>query len=122
MTARAGLVALKIDGTIYDVKGSVSYSLGRKIRNGIIGQDRPHGYTEAAAMPYMEMTLTDSAELSLAALSDITNSTITIELANGKVVALYEAWSVNPDGLVVTTEEGEISQRFEGKFAEEILA
>lgn len=122
LNRRAGLVSVKIDGTIYDVKGEVTYSLGKETREAIIGHDKVHGYKAMPSVPFMEFELTDSDELSLDTLADYTNVTVTCELANGKVIALRNAWCTNPDGLGGTTEEGVIAIRFEGEKAEEILA
>lgn len=117
---RAGIVQFKIDGEIYDVKGTISYGLGKPVRETIVGHDGVHGYKELPSVPFCEMELTDSGELDLSALADKTNSTITIALANGKTIVLRNAFSANPDGLTVSTEEGVITARFEAESADEV--
>jgi hypothetical protein len=119
---RAGIVALKIDGSLYDVKGAVTYGLGKETREAILGSDRVHGYKSMVTVPFVECEFTDSDELSLDALSDVVDSTVEVQLANGKVVALRNAWCTNPDGLGASSEEGNIKVRFEGLAAEEIGA
>ena len=117
---RAGIIQFKINGEVYDVKGDVEYSPGLPAREAIIGQDGVHGYNEKVTVPFCELTLTDSGDISLEALGGIVDATLTLALANGKTFVLRNAWACNPDGLKVTTEEGAIKQRFEGKGGDEI--
>ena len=120
MSRRAGIVQFKINGDIFDVKGTVTYSLGFPTRESLIGHDRVHGYKEMPTVPFCEMELTDSGTLNLAALAAVTDATLTLALANGKTISFRNAFSVNPDGLSVSTEEGVISARFEAESADEI--
>lgn len=117
---RAGIIFLKVDGTQFDAKGSFTYGLGKNTRESIVGSDRLHGYKEMPTAPFIEGEITDRQELSLDALSNITDATITLELANGKVIVLRSAFMTNKDGLTGQTEEGNIPVRFEGASAEEI--
>jgi len=71
-------------------------------------------------VPFIEGEITDRAELNLDTLSQITDSTIILELANDKVIALRNGWIVNGDGLTAETDEGNVKVRFEGLSAEEI--
>ena len=119
---RAGIIAFKINGTLYDVKGSVTYGLGKETREAIVGHDRVHGFKSMPTVPFAECEFSDSADLSLDALAAMEDVSIAIELNNGKVFALREAWMTNSDGLSVGTEEGNVAVRFEGKSAEEITA
>lgn len=117
---KGGIIELQIDGNIFQAKGSFTYGLGKPTREAIVGHDEVHGYKELPTTPFIEGELTDSEDLSLDALGDITDSTITLRLANEKVIALRNAWCTNPDGLGGTTEEGVINVRFEGLHAEEV--
>lgn len=117
---RAGIIFLKIDGEQYDAKGSFSYGMGKPMRESIVGADGIHGYKEVPTVPFIEGELTDSKDLDMDKLASITEATITLELANGKVVALRGAFSANKDGLTGQTEEGNIPVRFEGVSAEEV--
>lgn len=117
---RAGIIQFKINGDVFDVKGSITYSLGFNKRETILGHDRPHGYKELPTVPFCEMELTDSGDLSLSALAAVVDATLTIALANGKTVVFRKAFACNNDGLQVTTEEGVISQRFEAESGDEI--
>lgn len=115
-----GVVELKIDGNQYRVKGNFTYGLGKNQREAIVGHDGVHGYKELPTVPFIEGEITDAPELSLDRLANVTDATVTLSLANGKVIALREAWFTNPDGLTAQTEEGVITFRMEGLQAEEI--
>ncbi len=115
---RGGVIFLKINGDIQDAKGSFTYNHGKPKREAIVGADRVHGYKETAQAPFIEGEITDSATLDVEALKDVDGATITLELANGKVFLLRDAWYANEGN--VQTEEGNITVRFEGMSGEEI--
>jgi predicted heme/steroid binding protein len=115
---RAGIIYVKVDGQIYDAKGNFTYNLGRPKREGIAGADTVHGFKETPQVPFIEGEFTDKNDLDLNKLLTIEDSTITLELNNGKTVVLKNAWYA-ADGDV-GTEEGNIQVRFEGKQADEI--
>jgi len=114
----AGLIALKIDGDIYKAKGNFTYNLGKPKRDAVVGADAVHGYKEAVQIPFIEGEITDTSELSLEALVNITDATVTLELGNEKVIALRQSWFAGEG--TGNTEEGNIAVRFEGMSAEEI--
>lgn len=118
MSRRGGMIYVKVDGQIYDAVGSFTYNLGRPQREALVGHDGVHGYKELPQVPYIEGEFRDSASLNVERLLTITGATVTLELANGKVIALRDAWFAG-EGQV-QTEEGNISVRFEGLQAEEI--
>ncbi len=117
---RGGIIFLKIDGVQYPAKGNFSYGLGKPQREAIVGSSGVDGYKETSTVPFIEGEITDRAELNLDTLSQITDSTIILELANDKVIALRNGWIVNGDGLTAETDEGNVKVRFEGLSAEEI--
>ena len=112
-----GIIEVKANGTVYAAKGAFTYNLGRPKRNSVVGADRVHGYTETPQPGFIEGATTDSSEMSLEALVTIKDATVTLKLANDKIIVLREAVYV-ADGTG-NTEEGEIGIRFEGN-AEEI--
>jgi hypothetical protein len=102
----------------YRAKGSFKYNLGKPKREPVLGQDDVHGYTEKPQAAYIEGTITDDADLDLANLVQMVSKTVTIELANGKVISLRDAvFTGDGEG---STEEGEITVRFDGKSAVEV--
>ncbi len=113
-----GTIALKVNGDIYFAKGNFTYNLGKPKREGVIGADTVHGYKETPQIPFVEGEITDRNELSLEELVTLDEATITLELANGKVIALSEAWYAGEG--TGNTEEGNIACRFEGMSCEEV--
>lgn len=110
---RAGRIFVKVDGTQYDAKGDFTYGLGLPKREAIVGSDGVHGYKETPQVPFIEGVFTDSSSLDLATLQQIDNATVTLELANGKIVGLSNAWYASEGN--VSTGEGEIPVRFESR-------
>lgn len=115
---RAGILFLKVNGNIHDAKGNFSYNLGREKRETIVGADKVHGYKTMVQPAFVEGEITDSSSLDLQALVETDDATITLELANGKVIVLRNAWFASEG--TVQTEEGNIAVRFEGLSAEEV--
>ncbi len=116
-----GKIYLKIDGELLRAKGAFTYGLGKPHRESVIGADGTiQGYKEAGTVPFIEGEITDHIDFSMESLADLTDSTVTLELANGKSMVLSSAFSVNNDGLTGQTEEGNIPVRFEGEDMQEI--
>jgi hypothetical protein len=113
-----GLISLKINGDIMFAKGNFTYNLGQPRKEGVVGADRVHGYKETPQIPFIEGEITDRKELSLESLQAFSNETVTLELANGKVIVLRNAWYASEG--TGNTEEGNIACRFEGMGAEEV--
>ncbi|MBO3274129.1 phage tail tube protein [Pseudomonas schmalbachii] len=118
MARVGGIISLKIDGESYDAKGNFSYNLGANKKEMVVGADGIHGYKELPQVPYIEGEITDSAEISMEKIRNVTNATVTLQLANGKLIALRNAVEAS-DGTG-NTEEGNQTVRFEGMSAEEI--
>ncbi|MBR0650377.1 phage tail protein [Roseomonas terrae] len=120
MANRAGKITLKTDGMVLDAKGSFTYNIGEEKRTAIVGADRVHGYYTQPQVPFIEGIITDDAALDLGALLRGKDLTATLDLANGKTIVLRQAWYAGEGN--VTTEQGEISARWEGLSATEIAA
>ena len=108
----AGKISFKIDGTIYPAKGSFKCNPGRDKKEMIVGSDGVHGAKSMPQVPFIEGKITDRAALDIEKLLDSDDVTATVELANGKVFALYGAVYAADGSL--DTEEGEIDLRLEG--------
>jgi len=113
-----GIIEVKANGELYSAKGSWTYNLGKPKRDAVVGSDAVHGYKELPQSPYIEGAITDNADLSLEALLVLKEATITLSLANGKVIVLRDAYYSGEGN--VTTEEGEIAARFDGMSADEV--
>jgi hypothetical protein len=113
-----GLISLKINGDMYFAKGNFTYNLGKPKKEAVIGSDRVHGYKEVPQVPFIEGEITDRNELNLEDLITLDDATVTLELANGKVIMLREGWYAGEG--TGNTEEGNIALRIEGISAEEV--
>lgn len=90
-----GIAFASIDGKTVPLRGDLKYSPGSINREGVTGQDGPHGYKETPVFPWMSITLSDTGGLTVADFNAITNSTIVAQLGNGKVVTGRNAFSVD---------------------------
>ena len=115
---RSGTMKLQANGVIYDAVGSFSYNLGNPDREALVGPDRVHGYKELPKAPMIEGEIRDASDLNLSIIQNLTDATVTIELANGKQIMLSEAWYA-AEGTV-QTEEANIQFKFEGMSCTEI--
>jgi hypothetical protein len=116
---RGGILSFNIDGQVYEAKGNFTYNLGYPLREEVIGADGVHGYKETHQASYIEGEFTDSVNVDLAALVNISDVTVTLSLGNGKAIVLRQAW-YSGDGNV-QTEEGNITVKFTSRFpADEI--
>jgi hypothetical protein len=113
-----GLIAIKVNGETLYAKGNFTYNLGIARKEGIVGADRVHGYKETPQIPFIEGEMTDRREISMEAIRKLDEATITLELANGKVIVLRQAWEASEG--TGNTEEGNQEVRFEGLSAEEV--
>lgn len=115
---RSGIIFIKVDGEIYDAVGAFSYNLGQPKREALLGADGVHGFKELPTVPFIEGELRDRKDLDLAKLLNTVDATVTLELANDKVIVLRSAFQTNEG--TVGTEEANIPIRFEGLSAEEV--
>jgi len=120
MSRRGGIIQLQKNGEVLDAKGNFEYNLGRSMREAIVGADRVHGYKETPQAAFIAGEITDRGTLDLDDLVTGTGLTVTLTLANGKTVSLYDAWFAADGGG--NTEEGNIAVRWESSEAEEVPA
>lgn len=113
-----GLLFLKVDGELFQAKGEFTYNINPVKRESVVGVDTVHGFKEEPKAVFVEGAITDSDELDLEGFQKIRDATLTLELANGKVIQLREAFYA-ADGDV-TSSEGEIQVRFEAITGREI--
>lgn len=113
-----GLISLKVDGDMYYAKGNFTYNIGIPRKEGVVGADRMHGFKETPQIPFVEGEITDRSDISIEKLRSITDATVTLELANGKIIVIRQAWEASEG--TGNTEEGNAEVRFEGMSGEEI--
>jgi hypothetical protein len=114
----AGTAFLKVDGAIYPLRGNFTVSPSSLERAGLAGQDYVHGFSEMPRVPFIEGDVSLVPELSMTVVETVTNSTVTAELANGKVYVLREAWCRS--AFELNTREGQTRIRFEGVSCDEM--
>ena len=114
----AGVLEFKVNGEIQNAKGNFTYNLGKHKRDAVVGPDRVHGFKGLPQVPFIEGEITDRSDLNLETFLNITDATLTLGLANGKVIVLKEGWYASEGN--VQTEEANIAIRFEGMSAEEV--
>ena len=108
----AGTAYVTMDGNQLALKGNLTVSLSKVERTGIAGLDRTHGYMEKPRVQYIEGDFTLVPELSIDDLDNITDATITAQLANGRSYFLSEAWTKAAHEL--SAEQGQVRVRWEG--------
>lgn len=113
-----GIISVQINGEIYNAKGNWTYNLGRPKRESVVGSDALHGFKETPQVAFIEGEITDRSEMDLDKLVTAKDATITLQLANDKVIVLREGFFAGEG--TGNTEEGNIQVRFEGASAEEV--
>ena len=115
----AGFLQLQTDGEIQDATGNFQYNLGGMKRTAITTADgRTVGFKEEPQTPFIEGEIIDRQTLDVEKLVNGKDLTITVKLANGKTIALYEAFYAHEG--TASTEEAKIPVRWEGTAAKEI--
>jgi len=114
----AGTAFLKIDSSMYPLKGSLTVSPSPVERNGIAGQDYVHGYQELPRVPYIEGDVSTLPEISTEFLESVIDATVTAELVNGRTYVLRNAWLKGP--VDINTSDGQFRVRFEGVSCDEV--
>jgi hypothetical protein len=109
----AGIASLNIDGANRLISGGAKYQVSGLEKETLTGQDVVHGYKAKPRPGKIWMTLRDTGDLSISDLQAITNSTIVLELANGKTIVGRGMWCVGSQE--VDTEEGTFDAEFESK-------
>lgn len=115
-----GITSLDIDGTTYQVRGNASVNLGQPKREGVVGLDGVHGYTEKPQMPSGSCEISDTKDISIKdKILNMTASTITFVFGNGKIYFFEEAW-FEGDGNI-ESEEGKLNFEFGAMFGDELI-
>lgn len=108
----AGTAYLKMGAEQLPLGGSLSVSPNNKTREAVAGLSGVVGHKETPRAPYVEGEVVLSADVSLKTLEDYTGGTIVVELANGSVYTLHDAFFAGD--LEADAAEGMVPVRFEG--------
>ena len=109
----AGIAYLTVDGQSYMLEADATYKVSTVKRETKSGQDSVHGYSEKPEPGMISATLRDASGLSVASINAMTNSTVVLKLANGKVIIGAGMWTV--DVQEVKTEEATFEVKWEGR-------
>lgn len=120
MSQVTGRCWLYVDGALLRSKaGAKLAGVGGLERTAVMG-NQVYGYAEKVVAPTVEATLADTADLSLVALAQVTDATITFETDTGKTYIVRHAWCQSPPDL--TEGEGDVAVVFAGMSVEEQTA
>lgn len=108
----AGITGVTIDGTAYMVVSDVTWSPVHWRRETLAGLDSIHGYSEVPLQGYIEATLRDAGDLTVADFNTMTCVEVQVALANGKIVGGSNMWCTS--ALEVRAAEGTFQVRFDG--------
>lgn len=117
-TSKGGIAYVKVNGSLLKAVGAFTYNLGNPKREALLGSDGVHGYSEKPQTPYIAGEIRDDPDMDVAALQATTDATVTLELNNGKVITLRNAWYAGEG--TGNSEEAKFDFRFEGLSAEEV--
>lgn len=121
----AGLIGGKFtiacDGVAYYASGVFKYGGGFDKREAVMHSAGFAGFKTSVVAPYISGELIDNDSLAISDIANMTSSTITLDLINGKQIVLRGAYSTNDNGLEVDT-DGKITIKFEGQSLEEVPA
>jgi len=108
----AGVAQVTVDGTTYQLEGDLKYSPSTVKREALLGMDGFHGWKETPVTGSITMSLRDAGSLSVGSFNSIRNSTIVLQLANGKIVVGRNMGHV--DTLEVDSADAKFEVKFEG--------
>lgn len=114
-----GIAFVKWNGNQLALRGKARSNILPTKREGVAGQDGVHGYKEMPRVPSFQMDVTYVQGSSVEELHKIEDATITLELANGAVHILRNAWFA--EDSEVDAEEGSFPVKFEGLSGEELV-
>lgn len=109
----AGITYVYTDGQTLPVGGTVTLCTWDAEKESVKGLSGVQGFKETPVAPYIEIEVITTADLDLQVFQGVTNSTVTVELANGQVWVLKQAWCTKaPDH---NAGDGTATLRFEGR-------
>ena len=110
--AIGGVIFFRLNGTQYRCRGDVKIRWGGVTREDVQGADNTdHGWIEKPEPRGFDLTISDSGDLSLAALASVTGATATLEADTGKVYVFDNARQ-SGDGLELDMMEGKLPIKF----------
>jgi hypothetical protein len=108
----AGVAFLTIDGKSYQVAEGAKYQVSKITRETLSGQSGVDGFKEMPKPGTIGATIRDAGDLSVSKINQMTDVTVVLQLANGKVISGSGMWST--ENQEVDTAEGKFEVNFEG--------
>lgn len=112
-TAQAGIAYLSLDGKSIRLVGEASYKLASPKREVLVGMDGVHGYKETPDAGYIKFTGRDAKDVDIASINDATDSTVTVEMNNGKTIVGRNMWR-NGDPVEAKVDDATFEVEFAG--------
>jgi hypothetical protein len=103
--ANAGIAYITIDGVSYSIAGDASYTLSTVTREALMGPDGFHGYKEMPAPGKISIKFRNGSAVDVNLLNSIVNSTVVLEMNNGKT-AIGRNMFRDGEPIEVETEDG----------------
>lgn len=116
----AGTAFLSVDGRSYQLVGEFSYNPSSVERETLMGMDGIHGTAEKPRPGEIKGKLRDYGDFPIAALNAMRNVTVTVQLANGKVIVGRNMWTV--ESLEVSGEDASVPVTWQGPTVQELLS
>lgn len=108
----AGLVWLWIEGVEYEVVSQPQYGVSSVTRTTLASMRGISGYSETPKPGFIAATIRDDGTFNVRDFQDMTNVSVTLQLANGKRISGSGLWTV--EAAEVDSTEATFSVRFEG--------
>jgi hypothetical protein len=108
----AGIAKVSIDGVTRQLEGGAKYSSSTVKREALTGPDGFHGWKETPVPGSITMSLRDAGDMTVGDFNTLRNSTVVLELANGKIVTGRNMGTT--DAQEVDTEDAKFEVKFEG--------
>lgn len=119
MARVAGTAYVDADGMEFQVVGDCEVQPSKIKRTPIVAGGQTVGYKEEPITPYVDFEAATIPGISTTKIDQITNATVTVELANGTNYILRNAWTAGE--LKVSAMEGKVGKvHFDGKDCQEI--
>jgi hypothetical protein len=114
-----GIIQVQVDGVVQRAKGDFEFNVGGVERTEVIGSGgEVQGYTEKGIAPYISGQVTDDGTLDIAKLKAVTDATVSLKLANGKLLSLKHGFYAAPGKG--TTAESELEVKWIGETMEAV--
>lgn len=108
-----GTAFFRINGVQYDLPGEMKLTVLTEKRNALVGLDGSVAPQIEYQSPMIECTVRDASNVDLVAISKMEGVTVTVEMANGTVWELSNAFYTGDGEL--DAKEGTFQVRFNGQ-------